>query len=165
MTEPDPSERDAAPLIEVHRRPNRRALVTALAAAVTAAVTSVAVCLHSPDAVPWYMVPLGTFFSSVVGACLGLGLKPHIMRRLLSYDSSTRTIRARDQWWGRWQTYPHGRFTHLEYSAETGDFHQVRADGRRRRVPVSRGEATREEWQRLVEQFQRDHAPGGRDTA
>ncbi|MEU5156501.1 hypothetical protein [Glycomyces sp. NPDC021274] len=111
---------------------------------------------HSPPSIAWYWPQVA---GALIGGILGVGLVSSLRRRHLTYDSQTRTVTARDRIWGLWREYPCEGFDRLEYEAGTGRLYQVRADGKRRRVPVDRHEAVRAEWRAFIDQFERDHAP------
>ncbi|MBO3733820.1 hypothetical protein [Glycomyces niveus] len=128
-----------------------------------------ALYLHNPEsapALPWFLGGPGPgLIGGIIGGFLGVGLKSHIWSRLLVYHPQSKTVEARDRVWGFWQVYPREGFGRLEFDAETGRLFEVRANGERRRVPVHRGEAKRDEWCTFIEQFERDHQPADPDEA
>jgi len=165
---PNPLSSDAGspprPLIEVHNARNPSMLFTGLGLLAVTVLVSVALYLknpQSPPSFPWFLGGAGPgVIGGISGGLLGVGLLSFIRRRVLTYDPQTRSVEARDRMWGLWQDFPSEGFDRLEYEAGTGRLYEVRTDGRRRRVPVNRGEAIGTEWRAFVEQFERDHAPG-----
>jgi len=125
-------------------------------------VGGVALYRADPTSAPPYLrAPVPSVLGVAIGICIGLGSRPYIRKELLVYDPNTRTLRALDWWWGLRFTYPRKGFDRLEY--EAGKFYQARPDGKRRRIRILRGDASREDWRRFIEQFQRDHSPAVRD--
>jgi hypothetical protein len=149
--------------IEVHRSPHLKLLFFGLGLLVLAVLVSVALYVHNPESVPalpWYLAGPGPgFIGAIIGGFVGAGAKSLIFNRLLTYYPQTKTVEARDRFWGLWKEFPCEGFDRLEYEAATGKLFEVRSEGKRRQVPVNRGEAVREEWRTFVEQFERDHAP------
>lgn len=148
---------EAASPIRVNLARSPRMLFFGLGLLVLTIVAFAAMYLANPDSAPSFMgFPVPTLIGGVVGASIGVGVKPYIDGHLLTYDSQTRTIRARDLW-GLRRTYPRKGFDRLEFAAESGRIFQVRPDGNRRRVPVGPGRANGTEWRRFIDQFERDH--------
>jgi hypothetical protein len=156
----DPLETDpAAPLITVHRRRHLRLLVIGFGLIAVMAAFIAAIAIFEPLSIPWYLDGLYKLIGGAAGAMIGLGALPYVMRRLFVYDPRTRSVTARERLWGTWEHYPRKNFDRLEYESATGRIVEVQADGKRKRVPVNRGDAVGSEWREFVEQFDRDHAP------
>ncbi len=61
--------------------------------------------------------------------------------------------------WGRTRVHPHPGALQLEYSPALGEIHETRADGRRRRLFISRHLADPRDWEAFVTSFHPSPAP------
>lgn len=71
-------------------------------------------------------------------------------RWYFTFDARSRVVTASGRWKAR-GTYPSRRFDRIEYSVYDARIYEVRADGKRRRLPVRRWFADRRDWEALVD--------------
>ncbi|GAA2142165.1 hypothetical protein [Glycomyces algeriensis] len=71
-------------------------------------------------------------------------------RWYFTFDARNRAVTASGRWKAR-GTYPSRRFDRIEYSVYDARIYEVRADGKRRRLPVRRWLADQQDWRALVD--------------
>lgn len=80
--------------------------------------------------------------------------------RYFAYNRVTRTIVARDRFWGRWRTYPRQGFTRFEYSRTDKELFEVRDDGTKSKLHINPKQAKRVDWEAFMVRFRRDLSLG-----
>jgi len=140
-TEPGHGERPITVGI-AKRRYRRRSAVT-----LPLGLVVLAVCFATPDSgIAWKTMLMGLGTTLIGAGVGGLWQRPYF-----TYRSPDR-ITAKNHW-GREHAYPREGFIRLEYSPVLGEVHQVRADGKRRRLPVRRHVADPRDWETFVNAF------------
>jgi len=90
------------------------------------------------------------FILGIPGGLAGGSLALLFRKDYLTYDLRSRTIRGPSLWRNR-TNYPRRGYERIEYSVYDGRIYEVREDGKRRRLIITRWVADQRDWRVLVD--------------